>query len=48
MANQFIEEARKSMHKFKSAKEEAKALIYNDSPVPDPNHYFEQVYIWVR
>nr|XP_046227385.1 gamma-glutamyl hydrolase [Scatophagus argus] len=45
MAEFFVSEARKNMHKFESKEEESKALIYNYSPVyTGPNGVFEQIY----
>ncbi|KAM8823687.1 gamma-glutamyl hydrolase [Spinachia spinachia] len=47
MAEFFVNEARKSFHRFRSEEEERRALIYNYSPVyTRPNGFFEQVYIF--
>ena len=46
VADFFIDEARKSGRKFSTAQAEDAALIYNDTPVKDPNGYFEQIYMW--
>ena len=48
MANFVVSEARQNTHSFDTMKEETAALIYNYPAVPDPNGYFEQVYIWSR
>ncbi|XP_037312333.2 gamma-glutamyl hydrolase [Pungitius pungitius] len=47
MAEFFVNEARKSFHRFRSEEEERRALIYNHRPVhTGPNGFFEQVYIF--
>mmetsp|Transcript_104082 Transcript_104082/g.293503 ORF Transcript_104082/g.293503 Transcript_104082/m.293503 type:complete len:335 (+) Transcript_104082:201-1205(+) len=46
MANHFVDIARTSSHRFHSQAAEARALIYNFEPVPDPDGYFMQVYLW--
>ncbi|XP_006012487.1 gamma-glutamyl hydrolase [Latimeria chalumnae] len=47
MADFFINEARKNVHKFSSEAEEDKALIYNYAPVYSGDRFpFEQVYIF--
>jgi len=48
LADFFISEARKSAHTFASTEAEDAALIYNDTPIKDPDGYFEQVYLWNR
>nr|XP_040023061.1 uncharacterized protein LOC120811609 isoform X2 [Gasterosteus aculeatus aculeatus] len=48
MAEFFVNEARKSFHRFRSEEEERSALIYNYSPVHSgPNGFFEQVLLVV-
>jgi gamma-glutamyl hydrolase len=42
----FVNEARKSMHKFATNADEQNALIYNTPAVQDPEGYFDQVYVW--
>lgn len=44
MANFFVNEARKSTHKFSSEKEEIDALIENYQPVFDKDYTFEDIY----
>lgn len=46
MANWLVGEARKSQHAFPTSKAEEDALIYNYSPIKDPEGYFEQIYLW--
>ncbi|XP_018599775.1 gamma-glutamyl hydrolase [Scleropages formosus] len=49
MADFFVNEARKSFHRFSSEKEKAESLIYNYSPVytgKNPGSTFEQIYIF--
>jgi gamma-glutamyl hydrolase len=43
-ANFFVQEARKSNHKFASEEAERKALIYNYSPRYTPDTHFTQIY----
>jgi gamma-glutamyl hydrolase len=45
-ANFFVQEARRSNHRFASEGEEQKALIYNYSPVFTPTTHFTQVYVF--
>eukprot|EP00299_Pterocystis_sp_00344_P013412 c6569_g1_i1.p1 GENE.c6569_g1_i1~~c6569_g1_i1.p1 ORF type:complete len:323 (+),score=63.20 c6569_g1_i1:32-1000(+) len=46
LAQQFVDETRRSSHKFPDAQSEADALMYNYTPIPDPKGYFNQVYLW--
>ncbi|KAM9337752.1 gamma-glutamyl hydrolase [Symphorus nematophorus] len=47
MAEFFVNEARKSTHRFESKEEESKALIYNYHPViAPPESIFEQIYLF--
>jgi gamma-glutamyl hydrolase len=46
VANDLVNRARKSRHRFASSEAERKALIYNFAPVADPYGYFAQVYVW--
>ncbi|XP_059183046.1 gamma-glutamyl hydrolase [Centropristis striata] len=47
MADFFVNEARKNFHRFKSEKEESKALIYNYNPVKTGlETAFEQIYFF--
>ncbi|KAK5849976.1 hypothetical protein PBY51_014267 [Eleginops maclovinus] len=47
MAQFFVSEARKSLHKFQTEEEESKALIYNYSPVyTGPKSAFEQIFLF--
>eukprot|EP00929_Paragymnodinium_shiwhaense_P010483 TRINITY_DN115186_c0_g1_i1.p1 TRINITY_DN115186_c0_g1~~TRINITY_DN115186_c0_g1_i1.p1 ORF type:complete len:377 (-),score=47.56 TRINITY_DN115186_c0_g1_i1:399-1472(-) len=46
VANNFVEAARKSSHRFATPEDEAAALIYNSAPIPDPQHYYTQIYMW--
>lgn len=48
VADNFVNRARKSSHRFASEEAEAAALIYTAAPVPDPQGYFQQVYMWKR
>ena len=48
MANYVVSAARRSAHKFGTAKEENAALIYNYPAVPDPAGYFSQIYMFQR
>jgi len=46
VANNFVNRARQNSHRFASAAAEQKALIYNHAPVPDPQGYYSQIYLW--
>ena len=48
VANFFVNEARKSNHRFNSEEEEMKSLIYNYQPTYTgmTSHSFEQIYIF--
>lgn len=46
MANDFVNRARHSEHRFKTTEDESRALIYNVPAVPDPQGYFAEVYLW--
>ena len=48
VGDRFVSLARRNSHKFPTLREEQASLIYNSSPEPDPNHYFEQIYTWVE
>jgi len=46
VANNFVNRARRNLHRFTSTTAEDKALIYNHAPVTDPQGYFSQIYLW--
>ena len=46
VADTFVELARQNTHSYPSQKDENAALIYNYSPISDPNGYFQQIYKW--
>ncbi|KAJ8376655.1 hypothetical protein SKAU_G00072350 [Synaphobranchus kaupii] len=47
MSNFFVNEARKSSHRFSSKEEERAALIYNYSPIiPGKQSVFQQIYVF--
>jgi len=48
VADNFVNRARQNSHRFASEEAESAALIYTVAPVPGPNGYFQQIYMWNR
>lgn len=46
IADNFVNRARLSSHRFESPESEKQALMYNYAPVADPQGYFQQIYLW--